>query len=617
MKKNKQPFDEILKMGETIWNFGYAQIDEKKHVDESALDWGSMTTMEGVLGALFLQIGPVRLTGQADLLVDQGWLLVALEARQSAGLTEEELRQLLIHYQNRSLIAQLHGAMEGLERMGEDNPYEAILLAAKPDLAYMDAYQRPVTQEERDLAVFLFAYDKGKIQAMGEHIAEAFLHGFISQSRDRRGRRRVRFFYQIGQEAIAIATVKALKERGLDPVVMQPQSILDTSQFATDHVQDEAAFFDAKAHVFFMENYEAIADQYATALADTCGMIGISQFGEEAGIVIPSAKAYQPTEEEEKWMVERARLRRRVEGKYLKPSELSFCKVTFPNRLIGEDFEAIFEDFYDLNIEESEPFELIQQVIIDALDICSYVRLVGQNGNQTNLTVSLPALSKPEAETKFLNCGGDLNIPYGELFTTPQLQGTTGGYHVSEIYLRKIGYKDLILEFQDGRIVEYICNNTNDEKADRAYVRKHLFGGQQKLTMGEFAIGSNTRAFAIAKKHHLIAKLPILLVEKMGPHIAIGDPCFARGEDAPIYNLYDKKEMIARENEHTACRIDQGDAVYFNRHIDITLPYDEIGAVTGVTATGEEIPIIRNGRFVLPGTGQLNQPLDRMESEEI
>ena len=34
-----------------------------------------------------------------------------------------------------------------------------------------------------------------------------------------------------------------------------------------------------------------------------------------------------------------------------------------------------------------------------------------------------------EQQTNFMNCGGDLNIPYGEVFTTPQLKGTNGLLH--------------------------------------------------------------------------------------------------------------------------------------------------------------------------------------------
>lgn len=59
-----------------------------------------------------------------------------------------------------------------------------------------------------------------------------------------------------------------------------------------------------------------------------------------------------------------------------------------------------------------------------------------------------------------------------------------------------------------------------------------LFNGNEDIPIGEFAIGSNTLAYEIVKKHNIVEELPILLVEKMGPHFAIGDPCYASEKKA-------------------------------------------------------------------------------------
>ena len=42
-------------------------------------------------------------------------------------------------------------------------------------------------------------------------------------------------------------------------------------------------------------------------------------------------------------------------------------------------------------------------------------------------------------------------------------------------------------------------------------------------------------------------------------------------------------------------------------HTDITIPYDELDRITAIRADGSEIPIIAGGRFVLAGTGVLNE----------
>ena len=94
--------------------------------------------------------------------------------------------------------------VKSLVRIGKDNPYEMILEKANPESeGWMEEYGLPVTDTDRKMMHFWFGLEEEKLQAMGNTIADAFLHGFISQSRDRRERKRVRFFFQIGQEALA------------------------------------------------------------------------------------------------------------------------------------------------------------------------------------------------------------------------------------------------------------------------------------------------------------------------------------------------------------------------------------------------------------------------------
>ena len=105
------------------------------------------------------------------------------------------------------------------------------------------------------------------------------------------------------------------------------------------------------------------------------------------------------------------------------------------------------------------------------------------------------------------------------------------------------------------------------------------------------------------------SKLPILIAEKTGPHFAVGDTCYSHNEEMKVYNP-DGKEIVARENEKSLLRHTDPAKAYFNCHTDITIPYDELGELTAVTKSGERIPIIREGRFVLPGTEELNEALD-------
>ena len=129
------------------------------------------------------------------------------------------------------------------------------------------------------------------------------------------------------------------------------------------------------------------------------------------------------------------------------------------------------------------------------------------------------------------------------------------------------------------------------------------------LPMGEFAIGTNTIAYVAARKFDIESKLDILIAEKTGPHFAFGDTCYSRDEDNKTWNP-DGKELIARSNSISDLRKSEPDKAYFGCHTDITIPYDELGSIEAVCADGSRITIIKDGRFVLPGTEELNKAFD-------
>lgn len=203
----------------------------------------------------------------------------------------------------------------------------------------------------------------------------------------------------------------------------------------------------------------------------------------------------------------------------------------------------------------------------------------------------------------------DVNIPVGEVFTSPKLTGTRGILHVSQVYLNELKYLDLELTFEDGRIKDYTCKNFPEEEENRSYIRNNVLFGHETLPMGEFAIGTNTTAYMVAKRYDIGAKLPILIAEKMGPHFAVGDTCYSWSEDNPVYNP-DGKEIIARDNECSILRKTDVSKAYFNCHTDITIPYDELDYIRVELPDGTEISLIEGGRFVLPGTEELNRPFD-------
>ena len=236
-----------------------------------------------------------------------------------------------------------------------------------------------------------------------------------------------------------------------------------------------------------------------------------------------------------------------------------------------------------------------------------YVEIKGMGVNETDLRIHLHKLQDKANETNFENCVADVNIPVGEVFTSPVLEGTNGVLHVSKVFLNELEYQNLRMEFQDGMIVGYGCTNFESQADNEKYIKDNVLFRHDTLPMGEFAIGTNTTAYVVAQKYQIGHKLPILIAEKMGPHFAVGDTCYSHQEDVKMFNP-DGKEVIARDNEVSLLRHTDRSKAYFNCHTDITIPYDELGSIVAVCEDGREISIIEQGRFVLPGCEMLNKP---------
>ena len=67
---------------------------------------------------------------------------------------------------------------------------------------------------------------------------------------------------------------------------------------------------------------------------------------------------------------------------------------------------------------------------------------------------------------------------------------------------------------------------------------------------------------------------------------------------------------MAKDNSISILRREDVGKAYFQCHTDITVPYEELGEISVVTKEGKRIILLKDGRFVLPGTEVLNAPLD-------
>lgn len=496
--------------------------------------------------------------------------------------------------------------------------YDIVMNSDLSDTDYLYRYGEFITDNEKKMARFLQSLPEERLAAMASTYTEGYRKGFEVAGIDLSKKETVQIRYHIGMEPMVRQAVLQFERMGLRPVFTRRTNtkaigVISTSpnkQYQYDHRYDEALYLNKALTQERLKMAEKIFEKYKSEAAVYAGPAVIEVFGEK--IFIPEAKKESPsyTKEQEKMSVEYTRDYSLIQNRYIPQDQYSFTIIAYPVPEIGERFEEIFEATVAVNTLDVEQYKKIQQALIDALDQGDYVRVTGRGENHTDMKIQLHELTDPERQTNFENCLADVNIPVGEVFTSPVLAGTEGTLHVTQVYLNELRYENLEMTFQDGMIKTYTCTNYKSEEENKKYIKENVLHNRETLPIGEFAIGTNTTAYVMGRKFGIEAQLPILIAEKTGPHFAVGDTCYSMSEDVVLHNP-DGKEIIARENECSALRHTEINKAYFNCHTDITIPYDELGDIVVFTKTGESITLIQEGRFVLPGTESLNDVLSK------
>lgn len=501
------------------------------------------------------------------------------------------------------------------DRINPDNKFavDIVMNSDLNDLRYLYKYGEHVGFNELKMAEFLNSLSQEEIDRLAKVYTEGYRIGFINTGKDISKKGTVDIRYSLGFERIIRSAIFNFKKMGLEPVIYQVgyTTTSPNRQYAYDHRYDDALYLD-KAYIKRKLEVSRHAYESRKQLAGKmAGPAVIEIFGETPFEPENKKQAYALSEEQQKLKSEYITEYQTMVQEYIKGDERSFTIIAFPIPEFGDDFEQMFKETVKINTLDSEIYGKVQQNIIDALDQAEYVKVLGKGDNKTNMKVQMHDLKNPLKETNFENCLADVNIPLGEVFTSPKLKGTDGILHVSQVYLNDLKYNDLQITFEDGKIKDYTCKNFDTEEENKKFIKQNVMFNHETLPIGEFAIGTNTTAYMVAKKYHVVYKLPILIVEKMGPHFAVGDTCYSFEEDIKTYNP-DGKEIVARENEVSALRKTDIKKAYFGCHTDITMPYDELGEITAVRKDGSEITIIKDGRFVLEGTELLNEPLEEI-----
>lgn len=493
------------------------------------------------------------------------------------------------------------------------------------DVRYLYQYGEYVTEETEQMAAFLASMSEEKIQMIADTYSEGYRIGFVKGNKDLSKKEIVDVRFVVGFERIVKAAIGNFAKLGLRPTMYRASAsifhkkgnlkigyygAIANKQFEYDHKDDIALFLDKKLVNRKLEVLRQAYEEVKEMAAKYAGPAVIEVFGEEPFAPVSKSEVCSLSEEQQKLSAEYTGASTGITYEYINGEERSFTIIAFPIPEIGEQFEEIFDETIKINTLDYQSYERMQAIIIDTLNKATYVEVKGMNGNKTDMHIKLYPITDPDKEAIFENCVADVNIPVGEVFTSPVLEETRGTLHVSRVFLNELEYHNLEMTFEDGKIKNYTCTNFADEEKNKEYIKANVLYHYDTLPLGEFAIGTNTTAYMTAKKYDIGSRFPILIAEKTGPHFAVGDTCYSRSEDVKVYNE-DGKEIVARDNSVSILRKTDPSKAYFGCHTDITIPYDELGSIIAYDDQGNSYPIIIEGRFVLEGCEELNEPFDK------
>ena len=492
------------------------------------------------------------------------------------------------------------------------------------NLRYLYFFGEYVTENEINIAKYLNSLSQDKIDSIARTFTQGIIKGYKVCNMDMSCKKTVNIRYPLGFERIIKSAVSQFRDSGLEPVIYRASTAITArtsmykvgfhgasanKQYEYDHRNDLAIIFDKGFADRQLSEYKLAYESMKDSAGEFAGPALIESFGEKPFTPVEKDCLPKYSDKHQKQLIAFRSEKGMLTNNYIPQDKISFTIIAFPVPDIGKKFEKIFEETVKVNTLDSDKYEKIQTKIISALDKGDYVTVTGRGNNHTDIKVNLVKKTDPEKQTVFENCLDDVNIPLGEVFTSPELKGTEGILHVTEVYLDNLKYKELELTFKDGCVTDYTCKNFDNEADNKKYIHENVLYRHDTLPIGEFAIGTNTTAYMMGLKYNISGLLPILIAEKTGPHFAVGDTCFSHEEELVTCNP-DGRQMVAKENDFSKLRNSEPEKAYFNCHTDITIPYSELGDIIVHTDSGETINIIKNGRFVLEGTEALNEVFD-------
>ncbi|MBS6930637.1 MAG: aminopeptidase, partial [Lachnospiraceae bacterium oral taxon 082] len=331
--------------------------------------------------------------------------------------------------------------------------YNIIMNDDLSDLRYLFKFGEYIGSNEINTAKYLNSLDNETVRLCAKTFVDGYRDGFFAMQKDISKRSVVSLIYNIGFERIVKEAVIFFEDMGFEVVLQRkPYRLSDISpvknrgicsggvnrQFEYDHKFDmniftKKAYLDRKLEVC-KRTFEEIKED----MSKYGGPARMESFGEREFLPVKKKCANAFGEKQNNLMTNYRNELMLLQDEYIDTSGTAFCIIAWPLPSIAEDekiYSNIFDDIIRINTLDATKYKDAQQKIIDALDKADTVSIVGGEGNKTSLTIKLHELKDATKETNFENCGADVNIPVGEVFTSPVLKGTEGTLFVKDVFL--------------------------------------------------------------------------------------------------------------------------------------------------------------------------------------
>ena len=355
------------------------------------------------------------------------------------------------------------------------------------DLRYLYRMGEYVGVNERETAAYLNSLSQEKIDKMADTFSEGYRIGFVNTGKDLSKKSVVNIYYAMGFERIVKKAIENFAKMGLKPSIFRTShsvitrgrnsqigffNISGNKQYVYDHRDDIGLVMDKQYVERKLEVMRTTYEQNKEIAAGYAGPAVIDIFGEKTFVPQAKPEAVKLSEKQEELLVAMNGRAGRLTNEYLPGDERSFTIIAYPVPEIGGNYEEIFREIVKINTLDYHLYQEIQQTIINTLDTCEWVEVKGRGDNETDLLIHLHELTDPKKQTNFENCVADVNIPVGEVFTSPQLAGTGGILHVKKVYLNGLQFRDLKLVFDCGQVIDYTCSNFKTEEENREFLHK-------------------------------------------------------------------------------------------------------------------------------------------------